>query len=58
MSLANQFAAYSSWRARLAVYIGEFQSWLSHNELSDAQTDQRLLEQRLAGVGGKAGAGP
>jgi len=42
MSLANQFAAYSSWRARLAVYIGEFQSWLSHNELSDAQTDLRL----------------
>lgn len=44
MSLANQFAAYSSWRARLAVYIGEFQSWLSHNELSDAQTDQRLSQ--------------
>jgi len=44
MSLANQFAAYSSWRARLAVYIGEFQSWLSHNELSDAQTDQRLTQ--------------
>ncbi len=44
MSLATQFAAYTMWRSRLSAYIGEFQSWLSHNELSDAQTDLRLTQ--------------
>ncbi|MGE5471150.1 MAG: dynamin family protein [Bacteroidota bacterium] len=44
MSLANQFAAYTAWRCRLATYIGEFQSWLAHNELSDGQTDLRLTQ--------------
>jgi len=44
MSLANQFAAYTSWRAGLSSYIGEFQDWLSQNELSDAQTDLRLTQ--------------
>jgi len=42
MSLANQFAAYSAWRSRLSAHLGEFQDWLSQNELSDAQTDLRL----------------
>src|SRR5574343_2010990 len=44
MSLANQFAAYTAWRSRLATYIGELQSWLSLNELSDAQSDMRLTQ--------------
>ncbi len=44
MSLANQFAAYSAWRSRLANNIGELQSWLNHNELSDAQSDLRLTQ--------------
>ncbi|MBS1158968.1 MAG: hypothetical protein H6R15_1387 [Proteobacteria bacterium] len=44
MSLANQFAAYTAWRASLSSYIGEFQSWLAHNELSDGQTDLRLSQ--------------
>ena len=44
MSLANQFAAYSTWRSRLATNIGELQSWLNHNELSDAQSDLRLTQ--------------
>lgn len=44
MSLANQFAAYTNWRAGLSSYIGEFQDWLSQNELSDAQTDLRLTQ--------------
>ena len=44
MSLANQFAAYSVWRSRLATNIGELQSWLNHNELSDAQSDLRLTQ--------------
>ncbi len=49
MSLANQFAAYSAWRGALSAYIGEFQGWLSQNELSDGQTDLRLtqLQERL-----------
>jgi len=44
MSLANQFAAYSAWRSRLATNIGELQGWLNHNELSDAQSDLRLTQ--------------
>lgn len=44
MSLANQFAAYTAWRSRLSTNIGEFQGWLSLNELSDAQTDLRLSQ--------------
>ena len=44
MSLANQFAAYTAWRSRLANYIGELQGWLNQNELSDAQNDLRLTQ--------------
>jgi predicted GTPase len=44
MSLANQFAAYTAWRSRLANYIGELQGWLNQNELSDAQSDLRLTQ--------------
>ncbi|WP_310493992.1 dynamin family protein [Dechloromonas sp.] len=44
MSLANQFAAYTAWRSRLATYIAELQGWLNNNELSDAQSDLRLTQ--------------
>jgi len=44
MSLAHQFAAYSAWRQDLSASIGDFQGWLSANELSDAQTDLRLTQ--------------
>ena len=44
MSLANQFAAYTAWRSKLSIHIGELQEWLSENELSDAQTDLRLTQ--------------
>ncbi len=44
MSLAHQFAAYSEWRQNLSASIGDFQGWLSANELSDAQTDLRLTQ--------------
>lgn len=44
MSLANQFAAYTAWRSDLSTHIGELQTWLSENELSDAQTDLRLTQ--------------
>ncbi len=44
MSLANQFAAYTAWRTRLANHVGELQDWLGRNELSDAQSDLRLTQ--------------
>ncbi len=44
MSLANQFAAYTAWRTRLASHVGELQNWLGRNELSDAQSDLRLTQ--------------
>ncbi|WP_374681386.1 dynamin family protein, partial [Accumulibacter sp.] len=44
MSLANQFAAYTAWRTRLAAHVGELQDWLGRNELSDAQSDLRLTQ--------------
>lgn len=49
MSLAHQFAAYTAWRGELSAHIGEFQTWLSRNELSDGQIDLRLtqLQDRL-----------
>ena len=42
MTLAQQFAAYSEWRAQLSGGLEAFRSWLSENELSDAQTDLRI----------------
>jgi len=49
MTLAHQFAAYSEWRSHLSDTVGQFQEWLSENELSDGQTDLRLsqLQERL-----------
>ncbi len=49
MTLAHQFAAYSEWRSQLSETVGQFQEWLSENELSDGQTDLRLsqLQDRL-----------
>ncbi len=44
MSLVDQFAAYSAWRSRLAAHVGELQTWLSQNELSDAQSNLRLTQ--------------
>ena len=44
MTLAHQFAAYAEWRSRLSANIGQFQTWLSDNDLSDAQSDMRLSQ--------------
>ncbi|HJW23526.1 MAG TPA: dynamin family protein [Rhodocyclaceae bacterium] len=44
MSLGQEFAVYSDWRLRLSSCVGNFQNWLSENELSDAQTDLRLSQ--------------
>jgi hypothetical protein len=44
MSLANQLAAYAEWRSQLSALIAEFQTWLSRNDLSDAQSDLRLSQ--------------
>ena len=43
-SLAQNFAAYSQWRADLSAAIEGFHNWLAENELGDAQTDLRLTQ--------------
>jgi len=40
--LVQRFAAYSEWRAHLSDVLEQFATWLSDNELSDAQTDRRI----------------
>ena len=43
MMLSQQFAAYSEWRAQLSESLEIFRKWLSENELSDAQSDLRIV---------------
>ncbi|MBU3735403.1 MAG: GTPase [Methylobacterium sp.] len=40
--LAEQFAAYSQWRAALIDTICDYRSWLNEQELNDAQIDLRI----------------
>ena len=42
MTLSQQFAAYSTWRAHLCESLEAFRRWVSENEISDAQTDLRI----------------
>ncbi|EXI92592.1 MAG: putative GTPase [Candidatus Accumulibacter sp. BA-94] len=42
MTLAQHFAAYSEWRARVSEIIGKFSGWLLDHELNDAQTERRI----------------
>ncbi|MDR2625012.1 MAG: dynamin family protein [Zoogloeaceae bacterium] len=42
MSLALQFAAYSQWRLAIIAATERFRQWLIEQDLSDAQTEQRL----------------
>ena len=42
--LVTHFEAYSTWRSRLIDNIGDFRSWLTEQELNDAQTDQRIQQ--------------
>jgi hypothetical protein len=42
MTLDQQFAAYSQWRAQLSCGLEAFRKWLSDNELSDAHADLRV----------------
>jgi len=44
MTLAQQFAAYSEWRSKLAEPLVVFRDWLSENALSDAQVEQRISQ--------------
>ena len=44
MTLAKQFAAYSKWRTQLSAGLEAFRKCLSENELSDAQTEQRIQQ--------------
>jgi hypothetical protein len=43
MTLAQHFAAYSEWRASSRSRLGSFSGWLVENELTDAQTDRRIV---------------
>ncbi|MDR3159819.1 MAG: dynamin family protein [Zoogloeaceae bacterium] len=49
MSLALQFAVYSQWRLAIIAATERFRQWLIEQDLSDAQTEQRLsrLEERI-----------
>ena len=38
----QQFEEYSTWRKGLFNAISDFRGWLQTQELSDAQSDQRL----------------
>ena len=40
--LADQFAAYSTWRKALIDTICDYRSWLNEQELNDAQVDLRV----------------
>ncbi len=42
MNLVDQFSAYGRWRADAAEAVGRLRSWLSRNEVGDAQGDMRL----------------
>jgi hypothetical protein len=44
IQLADNFAAYTQWRADLTVQIEKFRRWLNDNDLNDPQTDQRLVQ--------------
>ncbi|MBL8395389.1 MAG: dynamin family protein, partial [Candidatus Accumulibacter sp.] len=44
MTLAQHFAAYSEWRARISGVLEKFAGWLSDNELTDAQIDRRIVQ--------------
>jgi len=42
--IEQEFEAYTRWRERLHGAISDYRGWLYKQELSDAQTDQRLGE--------------
>ena len=44
MTLAQHFAAYSQWRAQISGVLEKFADWLVQNELTDAQTDRRIVQ--------------
>ena len=46
MTLAQHFAAYSEWRARISGILEKFAGWLVENELTDAQIDRRIVQLR------------
>ena len=41
-SLASEFSEYSRWRSAVAESVMQLQTWLSRNEVGDAQADLRL----------------
>ncbi len=45
MGLAENFAAYGEWRSAVSGQLQSLQRWLTENDLSDAQTEQRIQQQ-------------
>ncbi len=44
MGLVQQFSEYSTWRSTVAGTLNKLRNWLTENELSDGQGDQRLAQ--------------
>lgn len=42
MALIDQFSEYSRWRTDVGLAVQHLRSWLTNNDLSDAQADMRL----------------
>jgi len=42
--LIDRFSAYGNWREQGEASIGRLRSWLTRNEVGDAQTDMRLRQ--------------
>lgn len=42
MALVEEFSAYSHWRNDVATAVQHLRSWLTHNDVGDAQSDMRL----------------
>lgn len=42
MALVEQFSAYAQWRGDVAKGVQHLRSWLTHNDVGDAQSDLRL----------------
>lgn len=42
MTLTDRFSEFSAWRERVGQSIAQLKTWLTRNEIGDAQTDLRL----------------
>ena len=44
MSLANNFAAYTQWRAGISAQVERYRKWLADNDMHDAEIELRLTQ--------------